>query len=230
MHLSFLANFYSARFRAKKTHSSSEFSKSPFAVIEATNNIEFAQKLIKDGIIKVVGEEDPVIGKLIKFAKDRDTDSHVSEDTFLHSLINPSRTLGDQPSHDYIGYKSLDKVEGVVVIEAPVWSRFKDRTVISGHIDIIIIKDGVIYICDYKPNVKIPLSPDSNRYSFINSIPQIAAYAFILKKMFGYTDIKCVTFNQDAACIYDPEQALDECIEHYDDNVGEKPTWAILTE
>lgn len=74
-----------------------------------------------------------------------------------------------------------------------------------GHIDLLVIYDGVIYACDYKPDQQSKTTP---YYSFINSIPQIATYALILKQIFNLKEFKCVTFNKKGAWLYDPLSTL----------------------
>ena len=237
----FLANYFYAKSRTKDVFSASEFSKNPFSEITAEKNIQFTQDLISKGIVKIVRENDPIVGDLIKFAKDKKTASLKERDVFLYSLIKPSKSYEDQVSHPYVEYKALESLEGVFVIEAPVWGRFereesKEHVIVAGHIDFIRCvkaKDEngkeVLYVFDYKPNLNIPLSKDSKRFSFINSIPQIAAYAIILKRIYGY-EVKCVTFNYEAGAIYDPEEALTACKTHYKDETNDIPTWAFLVD
>ena len=69
------------------------------------------------------------------------------------------------------------------------------RPLFNGHIDLILIIDDIIYVCDYKPE-ETPI-PETTRlsYSFKRSIPQVASYALVLKKLFDINDTICITFN-----------------------------------
>ncbi|KKL76476.1 hypothetical protein LCGC14_2044510 [marine sediment metagenome] len=80
---------------------------------------------------------------------------------------------------------------------------------VTGHIDILLIVGDTLYVVDYKPDghgdqMTNPLSPTYKHLSssFIQSIPQVAAYAKILKKAYGVSKVVCVTFNKDSAWVY----------------------------
>jgi hypothetical protein len=80
-------------------------------------------------------------------------------------------------------------------------------------------------------NFFIPLNKNSRAFSWINSIPQVAAYAIISKRTFGIDNIKvkCVVFNSKAGVIFNPEEVLDEAIIFYRDNTnGDDPIWSFL--
>ena len=66
-----------------------------------------------------------------------------------------------------------------------------------------------LIIVDYKPDLSFI---DLGKHSFINSIPQVAAYALILEEMFGLDssdiNIECIIFNSDGAWSFDPHNVL----------------------
>ncbi len=55
------------------------------------------------------------------------------------------------------------------------------------------------------------LNSDSANYmSFLNSVPQLAAYAIVLRDLLGLgiDQVKCITFNKDGAWEFDPDDSL----------------------
>ncbi len=92
-------------------------------------------------------------------------------------------------------------------MEIPIWMWHKDHY-LTGHIDLILVMDDIIYVCDYKPEETH--IPETTRlsYSFMRSIPQVASYALVLKKLFDIYDIMCITFNKKGAWIYEPKTTL----------------------
>ncbi len=79
---------------------------------------------------------------------------------------------------------------------------------LTGHIDLIVVIEGTIFVCDYKPE-ETP-NPETTRlsYSFMRSIPQVASYALVLKKLYNIDDIMCITFNKKEAWIYESKATL----------------------
>ncbi|MHA1987358.1 MAG: hypothetical protein ACW98D_12030, partial [Promethearchaeota archaeon] len=80
-----------------------------------------------------------------------------------------------------------------------------DRT-FAGQPDYFLYDEekGVIYIADYKPDLSVS---DSGHLSFVNSIPQIAAYALILQELTGIK-VECIIFNSGGAMTFDPSNVL----------------------
>ncbi len=63
---------------------------------------------------------------------------------------------------------------------------------------------GIIYIADYKPDLSVS---GTSSYSFVNSIPQVAAYALILQELTGIK-VECLIFNSEGAMTFDPSNVL----------------------
>ncbi|MBA7615568.1 hypothetical protein ES703_22851 [subsurface metagenome] len=103
----------------------------------------------------------------------------------------------------------MSKANWAIACEFPVFLKSDELNTLLGHIDLLVAKNGILYICDYKPDQNFNRNAAPCK-SFINSVPQIAAYALIFKKMFGLSKVKCVTFNQKGAWLYDPQEMLDE--------------------
>ena len=101
----------------------------------------------------------------------------------------------------------LEEDPNSICMEIPIWMWYKSHY-LTGHIDLILVIDDVIYVCDYKPE-ETPI-PETTRlsYSFMRSIPQVASYALVLKKLYDIDDIMCITFNKKGAWIYEPKATL----------------------
>jgi hypothetical protein len=107
------------------------------------------------------------------------------------------------PAHEVVLPNLVRSRDWAVACEVPVYLEpdNPDLATLLGHIDLLVIYDGVVYVCDYKPDQQSQATP---YYSFINSIPQIATYALVLKRLFNLKEVKCVTFNKKGAWLYDP--------------------------
>ena len=131
--------------------------------------------------------------------------------SFSHSkLYDKSYILGHKsPAHEVVLPNLVKNRDWAVACEVPVYLKPDNAKLeaLLGHIDLLVIYDGVIYVCDYKPDQGSKATPYK---SFINSIPQIATYALVIKRTFGLKDVKCVTFNKKGAWLYDPLASLTE--------------------
>ncbi len=120
-----------------------------------------------------------------------------------------------KPTHDSVLTAILLKLNNALSIETPVWLRkqkkltdymnlkkdnydFSYSKSITGHIDLLLYdeKGENLIIADYKPEGY-----------FLRSLPQIAFYALILRRILNIRDlnVKCLSFNKDNAWIYSPE-------------------------
>jgi len=120
-----------------------------------------------------------------------------------------------KPTHDSVLTAILLKLNNALSIETPIWLRkqkkltdymnldyeiynFSYSSSITGHIDLLLYDDigNNLIIADYKPEGY-----------FLRSLPQIAFYAIILRRILNINDlnIKCLSFNKDKAWIYSPE-------------------------
>jgi hypothetical protein len=119
------------------------------------------------------------------------------------SLFEPSNSFGGTLSHQFLEARALRVVDGVIAIELPVWMRTATDRVYTGHVDLLMIKDGTLYVMDYKPNLGI-----GGLTSFLTAVPQLAAYGILFKQMFGAENVKCAIFNEGGSRTFDPEPAL----------------------
>jgi hypothetical protein len=107
-----------------------------------------------------------------------------------HILFSRSGFLLHPPLLRYILYKE----SSAIAIELPIVR----GDGLSGHIDLIIFYQNIIYICDYKPNL---WGLDKFRV-----IPQICSYALILKDQLKLNyDIQCVIFSDDESWSFSPD-------------------------
>lgn len=145
---------------------------------------------------------------------------------FINDLMNFSRNklyekeniLGHgSPTHEAVLTNLVRNRDWAIACEVPVYFTpiNPKLATLLGHIDVLVYKDSIFYVCDYKPD---QLSKASPYRSFLNSIPQIATYALVLKQMFNLKEIKCVTFNKKGAWLYDPTETLIEITEFMNNN------------
>ena len=169
-----------------------------FRHIDPIYKKKFISKMISNGIIKVINakncEEYRNIYNLIELSKNK---------YYYLSHIYPSH---NSPGHEYVLPKILIENQNSVGIEIPVWMRH-ENLFLTGHIDLIHVNDGTIYIADYKPE-ETPYITSRLSYSFMRSLPQVASYGLLLKRVFGIKDLLCITFNKKGAWVYEPEISL----------------------
>ncbi len=125
----------------------------------------------------------------------------------------------NKPTHDSVLTAILLKLNNALSIETPIWLRkqrkltdylnlesdnynFSFSNSITGHIDLLLY-DGIgnnLIIADYKPEGY-----------FLRSLPQIAFYALILRRILNIRDlnVKCLSFNKEKAWIYNPEVLME---------------------
>ena len=113
--------------------------------------------------------------------------------------------IGGQVSHEALAQKLKKWSSWFISAETPVYM-FRNDRLLTGHIDILLGSDDFIYVCDYKPDLKFKVGRDISQ-NFINAVPQVAAYALVLKEKYG-ANVKCVIFNQEGAWVFDPEVVL----------------------
>ena len=176
----------------------SQFNKQ-FRYIKFEKKRFFIKKMISDGLIKKVDIYDfkihNSIKKLIELSKSK--------------YYKPSEiyTSHNSPGHEFVLKKILEEDSNSICMEIPIWIWHIDHY-LTGHIDLILFINDIIYVCDYKPE-ETPFA-DTTRlsYSFMRSIPQVASYALVLQKLFGIKKIFCVTFNKKGAWVYKPKNTL----------------------
>ncbi len=116
-----------------------------------------------------------------------------------------------QPPHQLILEKLVKEIDEAKACEVPVFLKVRGTKLetLLGHIDLLVVVGDTVYVCDYKPDLSYN-SKAAPYMSFINSVPQVAAYALVLKSLLDIKNVKFVIFNQKGAWMYDPEIALDE--------------------
>jgi len=122
------------------------------------------------------------------------------------SLLSPVSKL---PTHPAVLDNILRKTRDTIIKEMPIW-RIHDNKLLTGHIDLVMIVDGIMYVCDYKPGDSA--DPQSSQWSkhFLNSIPQVSFYGKLMKSVFGIKEVRCITFSDTNAWIYDPDTVLEQ--------------------
>jgi hypothetical protein len=136
-------------------------------------------------------------GKILKY----DNDSKLPK--FAQKVFETyyKNHLNKKPGHEPILKNILIKDEDSIAIEVPIWSKIKERT-ITGHIDLVQIENNTIKIIDYKPEGK-----------FLFSLPQVAMYGLLIKKILHISDLNCITFNKNLVWEYKPEILLTDVSE-----------------
>jgi hypothetical protein len=140
----------------------------------------FSKKLIKDGRIQKFDSN----SKLPKFAKK------------VYEIYHQNQ-INRTPGHETILKNILIKDNDSIAIEVPIWNVNKNNKHITGHIDLIQIENNTIKIIDYKPEG-----------NFLFSLPQVATYGLLIKKIIHVDKINCISFNKISAWEYNPEILL----------------------
>lgn len=102
--------------------------------------------------------------------------------------------FGTNPKHDPV-LSALISNESVIGIEVPVWKIGAINY--TGHIDLLAVLGNTLVIADYKPT----------EAEVLRSIPQILAYAYMIKERLGlksFKNVLCVGFTKDVAWSFDP--------------------------
>jgi len=102
--------------------------------------------------------------------------------------------FGTNPKHDPV-LSALISNKNVIGIEVPVWKIGAINY--TGHIDLLAVLGDTLVIADYKPTED----------EVLRSIPQILAYAYMIKERLGLKNFKnvlCVGFTKDVAWSFNP--------------------------
>ena len=120
--------------------------------------------------------------------------------------------LNYKPSHDEVLSYILLRNNNAISVETPVWTRkqasltdylkkndhlkFTCKVSITGHIDLLLYnpKNLGLIVCDYKPEGY-----------FLLSLPQVATYGLLLKRILRISEITCISFKRDLAWVYNPD-------------------------
>ena len=112
--------------------------------------------------------------------------------------------------HPKIQVFLLENDDKTIAMEVPIWIHpnelneftriFKSKLPLTGHIDILRIEDGKIWIWDYKPNAI------EERYA----ATQVYFYALMLSQRtkIGLENFRCGYFDQKYAYVFKPDLSL----------------------
>jgi hypothetical protein len=123
-----------------------------------------------------------------------------------------SSTMEKNPGHEPILDKILQLNKNALAVEVPIWTTTNYalinqileitpftcmcNEIFTGHIDILLFDetDQSLIVADYKPE-----------NHFLRSLPQVATYGLVMKRILRYNKVKCISFSRDKTWIYDPE-------------------------
>lgn len=155
----------------------------------------FSKKLIRSGAIESYDKS----SKLLKLTK--------------RVFDNFDENRNKKPGHNPILKNILIKDENSLAIEVPIWKEFQD-TCLTGHIDLIQLENKTLKVIDYKPEG-----------NFLISLPQVAMYGLLIKKIFNINDLKCVSFNKEEAWEYDPLILVEDITSFLESNNIKEREW-----
>lgn len=180
----------------------------------------FIREFLSEGV-KVISKDDSI-------AIFSDLLHHSSRlETFSDSLRPFLKvSLDGSFSHKDAQFLSLLNIDSIVCSELPLWIS-KQGTMVRGHIDLVMVIGDSVYIIDYKPHTSHAINANPGE-SFINSVPQLAAYGILFKQKFKLKNVYCIAFNGDGAWIYEPYSALNKVTTFYKAQYKEDPAWCIL--
>ncbi len=185
--------------------------------------------LVKYGIVQLINQ--------------RNRPSGVSEDILKlpemakvwHKIY--SATMEDSVGHDPVLSKILELNNSALATEISVWSspreflrrgtipdsnfKCKARDLFTGHIDLLLYDNELqkLIVADYKPE-----------NMFLKSLPQVAIYGLMMKKILNIKSLKCLSFSRRKAWLYDPEILRTEIPRYIRRNGNPKLYWQwILT-
>ena len=154
------------------------------------------------------------------------------ETTEIYNIYKEENIIDYKPSHNEVLTRILLKNDHALAVETPVWASnrrtidyytrkegdlyFNSNYSITGHIDLLMYdpNDQVLVVVDYKPEGY-----------FLRSLPQIATYGLLLKRILGVSRINCISFNKDEGWIYDPEILRTEIEIHLKQNGNPSLKW-----
>lgn len=113
-------------------------------------------------------------------------------------------------AHSRVEVFMLENDDKTIAVEVPIWlhehefdgyeSLFNSKEVLTGHIDILRIEDGLIWIWDFKPNAK------KEKYAHV----QLLFYSYMLSKRTGIPleKFRCGYFDEKDAYIFRPRHGV----------------------
>ena len=119
--------------------------------------------------------------------------------------------------HEQVQVYMLENDACTVAMEVPLWIDYQEAGVfqtlmttdhfLSGHVDVLAIEDGLVWIWDYKPNAH------KERWVHV----QLSAYALMLSCRTGIplARIRCGYFDDQSCFTFTPRQAHIDCFDFY---------------
>jgi hypothetical protein len=189
-----------------------------FTSIQTPIKRDFINKMLKNDI-KYYKQGDKNVHYALLQLVDFSNDKH----------FNPSQIYYCHGSADHASVlsKILNESDYAIASEIPIYREYNKKFLI-GHIDVLLVIDDFIYVCDYKPRT----SPHPNAnpcMSFINSVPQVASYGLVIKRKLKLDKVLCISFNKLGAWIYEPKEVLDKITKFIKkENPKKNLSWEIL--
>jgi len=116
-----------------------------------------------------------------------------------------AQKFGIKPKHEPI-LSCLIRKRNIIGIEVPVWKQLANNSYFIGHIDLLGVFEDKLIVADYKPTEK----------EIFRSLPQILAYAYMLKERLGFQNfdkILCVGFSKDVVWSFTPDILENEILQ-----------------
>ena len=119
--------------------------------------------------------------------------------------------------HEQVQVYMLENDACTVAMEVPLWIDYQEAGVfqtlmttdqfLSGHVDVLAIEEGLVWIWDYKPNAS------KERWVHV----QLSAYALMLSHRTGISleNIRCGYFDDQSCFTFTPRQAHIDCFDFY---------------
>jgi hypothetical protein len=119
--------------------------------------------------------------------------------------------------HEQVQVYMLENDACTIAMEVPLWIDYQEAGVfqtlmttdqfLSGHVDVLAIEEGLVWIWDYKPNAH------KERWVHV----QLSAYALMLSHRTGISleNIRCGYFDDQSCFTFTPRQAHIDCFDFY---------------
>lgn len=120
-------------------------------------------------------------------------------------------------AHEQVQVYMLENDNSTIAMEVPLWINYEESGVfqslmtsdqsLSGHVDVLAIEKGLLWIWDYKPNAH------KERWVHV----QLSAYALMLSCRTGIplARIRCGYFDDQSCFTFTPRQAHIDCFDFY---------------
>ncbi len=143
---------------------------------------ELINPLIDDNKIKL--KDDESIMKILQEISKRAIEEHTKEFT---------TTVG----HDPIQIKSMMEMMEIIAMEVPIWHEGIKGENITGHIDLLGVKDDTVIVIEYKPDI----------IQVYKGITQVCIYAYLISEILeiNVDKFKCIIYSPALALSLTPK-------------------------